>query len=309
VENTAPITTYNLDPDMPYFEYGIKLDVTPTVNTEDNISVSISPSLKSLVSYKVVEGNTYPITSEKTINTLFSLQSGQTAAIGGLTKSDTRDLSRKVPILGSLPLIGRFFSYSEKSDKQTETIIFVTVGLANPANISMETGLPEQSSLAMRHIVKMKADRQIKAEELKMLEKQEAERAQQAVQKLQDLREANQKLRDKQTLLEEEVAEQEANEAAAAAKEATKEIDFLESAEPIALGDMPVEAVAVESVGRASSSAVAEAKAGQAERAAPVAEVVDPANSSPITSAASKPAETPVVETAPSIEEIIAELE
>jgi type II secretory pathway component GspD/PulD (secretin) len=187
VENTAPITTYNLDPDMPYFEYGIKLDVTPTINTADNISVAITPSLKRFLRNKEAGGNTYPVTTEKTINTRFALESGQTAAIGGLTESDDRDVSRKVPLLGNLPLIGRFFSYSEKSKDQTETIIFVTVGLANPNNINMETGLPQQSSLAMRHTAKMNADRQIKAEELKIYNQMEAERSQAAIQKLHEV--------------------------------------------------------------------------------------------------------------------------
>lgn len=184
VENTAPITTYNLDPDTPYFEYGIKLDVTPTVNTEDNISVSIKPSLKRFLRDKTAGGNTYPVTTEKTINTRFSLESGQTAAIGGLTESDDRDVSRKVPLLGSLPLIGRFFSYSAKSSDQVETVIFVTVGLANPDGINMETGLPQESSLAMKHTATMKAKRQIKAEEQKIFSQLEDERAQSALQTL-----------------------------------------------------------------------------------------------------------------------------
>ncbi|MDD3275507.1 MAG: hypothetical protein PHP93_00475, partial [Kiritimatiellales bacterium] len=186
VQNTDPITTYNLDPDTPYFEYGIKLDVTPTVNTADNISVAIKPSLKRFLRDKTAGGNTYPVTTEKTINTRFSLEDGQTAAIGGLTESDDRDVSRKVPLLGSLPLIGRFFSYSEKSKDQTETIIFVTVGLANPEGLNMDTGLPSESSLAMKHTAKMNADRQIRAEELKIYNQMEAERSQGTVQKLQE---------------------------------------------------------------------------------------------------------------------------
>jgi len=49
----------------------------------------------------------------------------------------------------------------------------------------METGLPEESSLTMRHNAKMKADRQIKAQELKLIQAQETGRTQEAVQKLQ----------------------------------------------------------------------------------------------------------------------------
>ncbi|MCC7300418.1 MAG: hypothetical protein IT583_05015, partial [Verrucomicrobia bacterium] len=123
---------------------------------------------------------------EKTIKTVFALSSGQTAAIGGLTEASANDVERKVPILGSIPLIGRFFSYSSKEKNQAETIIFVTVGLANPDNINMETGLPEDSSLAMRYTAKTKADNRIKSEELKVLNQHEAERSRSGVKKLQD---------------------------------------------------------------------------------------------------------------------------
>ena len=192
------VTTYNLDPERPFFEYGIKLDVTPVINTSSNITVAIEPSISRFYANKTIEGggalNSFPITDEKTIKTVFSLESGQTAAIGGLTELDSNDTERKIPLLGSIPLIGRLFSYSSTKTEQRETVIFVTVGLANPANINMETGLPQDSKLAMRYDTTARADRQIKAEEQKVLEQHEAERAEAAVKKL---RETEQKRLDK----------------------------------------------------------------------------------------------------------------
>jgi type II secretory pathway component GspD/PulD (secretin) len=192
------VTTYNLDPARPFFEYGIKLDVTPVINTSSNITVTITPELSRYVRDKTVGNggtiNTFPVTDVKTINTIFSLESGQTAAIGGLSELDSSDVERKIPVLGSIPLVGRLFSYSNTKNEQRETIIFVTVGLANPDNINMETGLPQDSSLAMRYDAKSRADKQIKAEEQKLLKLHESERADSAVKKL---REAEQKRLDK----------------------------------------------------------------------------------------------------------------
>ena len=189
-QNADAVTTYNLDPARPFFEYGIKLEVTPVVNTSSNITVAINPTLSRWLKDKTVGNggtvNTFPVTAEKTIKTTFSLASGQTAAIGGLTEITANDVERKIPVLGSLPLIGRFFSYSSKQKDQAETIIFVTVGLANPGNINMETGLPQDSTLAMRYDANSRANRQIKAEELNILNQHEAERSQAAIQKLQN---------------------------------------------------------------------------------------------------------------------------
>ncbi|MBI9021510.1 MAG: hypothetical protein JEZ10_09700, partial [Verrucomicrobia bacterium] len=175
--------TVELDPSTPYFEDGVKVVVTPTINTSSNISVIIEPELTSFIGRKKVEqdGYTlidYPISSTKRVRTVFSLESGQTAAIGGLTRLEEKDIDRKIPVLGDLPVIGRFFSYKSTSKANSETVIFVTVGLANPANINMETGLPDNSVLAMRHQASAKTDRAIHAEELKILETMEAERLQ-----------------------------------------------------------------------------------------------------------------------------------
>ncbi len=145
---------FELDPDLPFFEFGIKLEVTPSINTSSNITVNIKPSLTRKFGDKEAGENTYPIIDEKTVETVFNLSSGQTAAIGGLTEVTESEKERKVPLLGDIPLLGRLFSWKQSYSDQTETIIFVTVGLANTQNIGLETGLPEDSELARRRIIR-----------------------------------------------------------------------------------------------------------------------------------------------------------
>ena len=194
------VTTFSLDPALPFFQYGITLEVTPVINTSSNIAVSIEPTISRFVRPKTIQGsasgNSFPVTDEKTIKTVFSLESGQTAAIGGLTELDSNDIERKIPLLGSLPLIGRLFSYSSTKKEQRETVVFVTVGLANPDNINVDTGLPQDSTLAMRQNAVMRSDRQIRVEQQKLVETQESERAQAEIQKLQN---AEQKRLQKKT--------------------------------------------------------------------------------------------------------------
>jgi type II secretory pathway component GspD/PulD (secretin) len=153
---------FTLDPDMPFFEFGIKLDVRPSINTTSNITVSIKPSLTRKFGDKAAGENTYPIIDEKTVETVFNLASGQTAAIGGLTEVTDSEKERKVPYLGSIPLVGRLFSWKQTISDQTETIIFVTVGLANTQEMNLETGLPEDSELARRRMIEDADDRRLR---------------------------------------------------------------------------------------------------------------------------------------------------
>jgi type II secretory pathway component GspD/PulD (secretin) len=153
LNDTPDTITFTLDQNQPFFEYGIKLDVVPSINTSSNITVQINPSLTRKFADKQAGDNTYPIIDEKSIETIFNLASGQTAAIGGLTEVTESEEEHKVPLLGSIPVLGRLFSWKQTVHGQDETIIFVTVGLANTSQLNEETGMPSDAELARRQVI------------------------------------------------------------------------------------------------------------------------------------------------------------
>ncbi len=153
LNDTPDTITYTLDEKRPFFEYGIKLDVVPSINTSSNITVQINPSLTRKFADKQAGDNTYPIIDKKSITTVFNLASGQTAAIGGLTEVTEAEEQHKVPLLGSIPMLGRLFSWKQTIHGQDETIIFVTVGLANTQQLDSETGMPTDAELARRQVI------------------------------------------------------------------------------------------------------------------------------------------------------------
>jgi type II secretory pathway component GspD/PulD (secretin) len=200
LNDTPDTITFTLDPDMPFFEYGIKLEVIPSINTSSNITVQINPSLTRKFADKQAGSNTYPIIDEKSIQTIFNLASGQTAAIGGLTEVTESEEERKVPLLGSIPYLGRLFSWTQTVRGQDETIIFVTVGLANTQQLDVETGMPGDAELARRQVIQdmnsrtlrdrgreyFKAEQQDKLEDmLEVIREKEAERVEDRERKLQ----------------------------------------------------------------------------------------------------------------------------
>jgi type II secretory pathway component GspD/PulD (secretin) len=152
-EGSAPTIIYNAGDEV---KFGVELNVTPTVNTASNITVMIEPVLTRSAGFETApSGQTYPIVSQKKIKTLFHLESGRTAAIGGLTETEDVEDVKKVPLLGDIPLIGKYlFSHKSERQAQRETIIFVTVGLASPENITDNTGLPGDSELVHRQLIR-----------------------------------------------------------------------------------------------------------------------------------------------------------
>ena len=149
-QTTGPMKLYKPGAEI---LFGVELSVTPTVHTSSNITVMIEPVLVREVGNDVApDGMMYPIIAEKRIKTSFNLQSGKTAAIGGLTETEDVVEEEKVPLLGDIPFFGKYlFTHKVTQKRQRETIIFVTVGMAT--NGEMEK-LPHDSVLAPKHMIR-----------------------------------------------------------------------------------------------------------------------------------------------------------
>lgn len=161
--DTGDRFAYTLDRDQPFIEIGVKVEVTPTVNTESNITVRIKPELSRLLGMQEVGdvGISFPITQIRQIETEFNLKSGNTAAIGGLTETADNENIKKIPLLGDIPILGKYlFSHRHMEEMQDEVVIFVTVGMAQPESISEITGVPAGGRLIHQHLAREALDAQ-----------------------------------------------------------------------------------------------------------------------------------------------------
>jgi type II secretory pathway component GspD/PulD (secretin) len=66
-----------------------------------------------------------PPTSERVVNTQVRTKSGTPVIIGGLLQIEKIESVRKIPILGSIPLLGRLFQDRDSSDITTEMVIYI----------------------------------------------------------------------------------------------------------------------------------------------------------------------------------------
>lgn len=128
---------------------GVELRVTPTVE-EDNRSISLDlhpkvTEFEGFVEYGgpsiAISGGTtvtvppgfyQPIFSVREVATRVTLWDGATLIMGGLTREDVKKVNDKVPILGSIPLVGRLFRSTGESTQKRNLLIFVTANLVNP---------------------------------------------------------------------------------------------------------------------------------------------------------------------------------
>lgn len=127
---------------------GVTMEVTPTVEEDDSISLALEPKVtefEGFVEYGgtsvAISGNTtvtvptgfiQPIFSTRMIRTEVTIFDGATVVMGGLTREDVRTVHDKVPFLGDIPLVGRLFQSKGESNKKRNLLIFVTANLISP---------------------------------------------------------------------------------------------------------------------------------------------------------------------------------
>jgi type IV pilus assembly protein PilQ len=117
-----------------YRQLGIVLNVTPHINSAEEILVDLKPEISSagpLITFIPGAGGlSAPSFNITKAMTQVLIRSGQTIAIGGLMSDSVGSTEDKVPYLGNIPLLGKLFR-SKRQDaadnSKTETLFFVTV--------------------------------------------------------------------------------------------------------------------------------------------------------------------------------------
>jgi len=144
-----------------FFSWGISLSVTPRISPDGLISVEIVPTISDCTDYVTVnssqESDTpytqYPIIEVKRLTTEFTMKDGATAVIGGLSKTREEDVDSGIPYLRHIPWIGpKLFGWKSRQKVQTEILVFVTVGIANPEALPKDIGLPKNAILGREYV-------------------------------------------------------------------------------------------------------------------------------------------------------------
>jgi len=145
-----------------YLDLGTKLTVAPSVKTENEIYLRIVPELVSATGYEQVgTGDNvvrYPRLFSTRVNTEFTIRSGQTIALGGLASERLRNGENRVPILGSLPAVGRLFRYQSWQRVRSETIIFLTVTIVPSEKMTLVSGIPVRSYMVQPEVERIERE-------------------------------------------------------------------------------------------------------------------------------------------------------
>ena len=158
VANAASLTTFETE--IKTVPVGFVMAVTPYINEHNVVTLNIRPTISRVID-SIEDPNpafknanvisSVPVIQVREIESILTVNSGDTAVIGGLMQDTVNDKSTGVPFLSTVPVLGNLFKYENDKREKSELIIFIRPMVINHASLTSDLSefkqyLPKQAS-------------------------------------------------------------------------------------------------------------------------------------------------------------------
>lgn len=121
ISSSGTIATTN---NIQYKDTGVMLNVTPSVNAGDLVTLEIDQTVTNVGEQDKITGQRSFL--QRQIASKVAVRSGETIVLGGLIKSKHTQGSAGLPVLSSIPLLGGLFGNQSREDERTELLVIIT---------------------------------------------------------------------------------------------------------------------------------------------------------------------------------------
>jgi type IV pilus assembly protein PilQ len=105
-----------------YIDIGIKIIITPVVNTDGYVTTTLHVERSSIVGLV----QQFPILDNRKAESVLRVKDGDTIVLGGLLDDESTVSVSKVPLLGDIPILGAFFKNIQKTTTHEEVVFLIT---------------------------------------------------------------------------------------------------------------------------------------------------------------------------------------
>ncbi|MCK9538151.1 type IV pilus secretin PilQ [Dokdonella sp.] len=124
--STIQATQGGSQPTVQFKDATLELKVTPTITADDRVVLNLEVKKDTLAGYYSGPTGDIPLIDKRQVASQVLVDNGQTVVLGGVYEVTKSDLTRKVPFLGDLPVLGNLFKNKARNDTKAELLIFVT---------------------------------------------------------------------------------------------------------------------------------------------------------------------------------------
>lgn len=104
-------------------DIGVTLKIKPRINNSDSVTLEIEQSVESIAQTTAATADI--VTSKREIKTRALVDDNQVLVLGGLIRDEMTETESKVPILGSIPVVGRAFRSTNSSLVKRNLMVFI----------------------------------------------------------------------------------------------------------------------------------------------------------------------------------------
>jgi pilus assembly protein CpaC len=111
-----------------YQNYGVQLNVTPTILGNGSVEAVIAPTVSALdyANAVVVSGFTIPALTVSQLSTDVITRPGESILLGGLVQRVEQKTISKIPLLSEIPILGKLFTSTAYQSKATDVVFVMT---------------------------------------------------------------------------------------------------------------------------------------------------------------------------------------
>jgi pilus assembly protein CpaC len=111
-----------------YKDYGVSLDITPKADEEGNVNATIRVEMSDIdpANSITVGGGVLPAIKTRWVETTIFVKKDGTLVIAGLLQEKTGKVTRGIPLLSDIPLLGELFKHTDSTHQTSELVVFVT---------------------------------------------------------------------------------------------------------------------------------------------------------------------------------------
>ncbi|MDV6034901.1 MAG: hypothetical protein F9B45_33385 [Phycisphaera sp. RhM] len=125
----ATVTQTSTIQDVRYLDTGVVLNVTPTISRDHRILLQVKPKVSS---GEINPDTLLPEETTREVETSVMLDNHQGMIVGGLIQEEDRVVIKKLPWLGDVKHVGKFFQRRETSRARTEIIVALIPHIIDP---------------------------------------------------------------------------------------------------------------------------------------------------------------------------------
>ncbi|WP_241585603.1 type II and III secretion system protein family protein [Rosenbergiella epipactidis] len=138
-----------------YKEVGIKMLVAAKVENSQKVRLTLSQEVSNVDSNNISKTNELllPAIKSRKSRTTIELADGESFVLAGLLSESEKEVLKKIPYIGDIPVLGAFFRSTSSQRERTELVVVATVNLVRPIS-SSQVALPnwQRSTLLERYL-------------------------------------------------------------------------------------------------------------------------------------------------------------